>query len=96
MRGVLQWSDALRRTQRQVVLVVSQSVSGNAVAVDGELTKMVVNRQGQKKMTQLTWKSTAPVGEGYFFCRINSCFSWGFLCCVNVFLEQNPDVEGCG
>lgn len=56
-------------TQRRGVLVASQSVLGNTIAVNSELTKTVADRQGRKNVTvdMETAVLTASVGEDSFF-----------------------------
>lgn len=56
-------------TQRRGVLVASQSVLGNAIAVNGELTKTVAERHGRENVTvdMETAVLTASVGEDSFF-----------------------------
>lgn len=56
-------------TQRRGVLVASQSVLGNAIVVNGELTKTVVDHQGREHVTvdMETAVLTASLGEDSFF-----------------------------
>lgn len=68
-------------TQRRGVLVASQSVLGNAIEVNGELTKTVAGRQGRKNATvdMETAVLTASVGEDSFFSSNTFMFYLSYL-----------------
>lgn len=51
MGSVLHGSYTIQLTQRQGVLVASQSLLGKAIAVSDELTKKVADCQGRKNFT---------------------------------------------
>lgn len=75
MGGVLHSSYTIQLTQRRGVLVASQSLLGNAIAVNSELTKTVADCQGRKNVT-VDMETAVFTG----FCQ------WGFLLFIKLIL----------